>query len=64
MFEQKMELYMRLHHAINLRNGNENDVDKLDKDLKDIPDYLRLVRGEGINSTQMWQEVNKISSDM
>jgi hypothetical protein len=46
---------MRLHHAINL--PNENDVDKLDKDFKEIPDYLRLVRGEGINSTQMWQEV-------
>ena len=56
LFEQKMALHMRLHDAINFPSNNESDPDK-DKDFKDIPDYLRLVRGDGINATQMWQEV-------
>lgn len=45
---------MRLHQAINYHPANENDLDK--SEFKDVPDYLKFVRGDGINSTQMWQE--------
>lgn len=58
LFEQKMELHMRLHQAINF----PTDLDKSDKEFKDVPDYLRFVRGEGVNSTQMWQEVRYLQA--
>ncbi|KAJ8679291.1 hypothetical protein QAD02_015078, partial [Eretmocerus hayati] len=57
LFEHKMELHMKLYHAINAPTSNENSISKLDKNCKGIPDYLRLIRGEGISSTQIWKEI-------
>lgn len=60
--EQKIQVHRRLQYAISLASGNESDLEKLDKELRDLPDNLRLLRGDGINQTQIWQEVIKILS--
>ena len=58
LLEEKMGLQMRLLHTTNVYSGNEIDGDKIDRGDKEVPDYTRLVRSEGIDSIQLWQEVS------
>lgn len=58
LLEEKMGLQMKLLHTTNVYSGNEIDGDKIDRGDKEFPDYTRLVRNEGIDSIQLWQEVS------
>ena len=58
LLEEKMGLQMRLLHTANIYSGNEIIGDKIDRSNKEVPDYTRLVRNEGIDSIQLWQEVS------
>lgn len=58
LFEEKINLQMRLLHAANIWSGNENDNERIEKLEKEVPDYTRLVHNEGTDTTQLWQEVN------
>ncbi|XP_012532331.1 A-kinase anchor protein 13 isoform X2 [Monomorium pharaonis] len=57
LFEEKMNLQMRLLQAANNYSGNESDNEKFEKHEKEGADYTRLVHNEGIDTTQLWQEV-------
>lgn len=58
LFEEKINLQVRLLQAANIWNGNENDNEKIEKAEKEGADYTRLVHNEGTDTTQLWQEVN------
>ncbi|XP_014473860.1 PREDICTED: rho guanine nucleotide exchange factor 18 isoform X3 [Dinoponera quadriceps] len=57
LFEEKMNLQMRLSHAAKIWSANEGDNERADKLWKEGPDYARLVHNEGTDTTQVWQEV-------
>ncbi|XP_025156350.1 A-kinase anchor protein 13 isoform X3 [Harpegnathos saltator] len=60
LFEEKINLQMRLLHAANIWGANESDnerIEKLEKLEKEVPDYTRLAHNEGSDTTQLWQEV-------
>ncbi|XP_011707775.1 PREDICTED: rho guanine nucleotide exchange factor 18-like isoform X3 [Wasmannia auropunctata] len=57
LFEEKINLQMRLLQAANIWSGNENDNEKIEKHEKEGADYTRLVHNEGIDTTHLWQEV-------
>jgi len=60
LFEEKINLQMRLLQAANIWSGNESDNERIEKHEKEGADYTRLVHNEGIDTTQLWQEVNII----
>jgi len=60
LFEEKMNLQMRLLQAANVWSGNESDNEKIEKPEKEGADYTRLVHNEGTDTTQLWQEVSII----
>ncbi|XP_011640478.1 rho guanine nucleotide exchange factor 18 isoform X2 [Pogonomyrmex barbatus] len=57
LFEEKINLQMRLLQAANIYSGNESDNERIEKHEKEGADYTRLVHNEGIDTTQLWQEV-------
>ncbi|XP_011057016.1 PREDICTED: rho guanine nucleotide exchange factor 18 isoform X2 [Acromyrmex echinatior] len=57
LFEEKMNLQMRLLQAANVWSGNESDNERIEKPEKEGADYTRLVHNEGTDTTQLWQEV-------
>ncbi|XP_033224270.1 rho guanine nucleotide exchange factor 2 isoform X2 [Belonocnema kinseyi] len=57
LLKEKMELQMKLLHTTNVYSGNEIEGDKIERGDNEVPDYTRLVRNEGIDSIQLWQEV-------
>lgn len=57
LFEEKINLQMRLLQAANIWNGNESDNERLEKIEKEGADYTRLVHNEGVDTTHIWQEV-------
>ncbi|KAK2586105.1 hypothetical protein KPH14_008385 [Odynerus spinipes] len=57
LFEEKINLQMRLLRASNIWSENESDNEKTDKVEKEIRDYTRLVQMEATDTTQLWQEV-------
>lgn len=58
LFEEKINLQMRLLQAANIWNGNESDNERIEKLEKEVADYTRLVHNERTDTTQLWQEVN------
>lgn len=58
LFEEKINLQMRLLQAANIWSGNESDNERIEKHEREGADYTRLVHNEGIDTTQLWQEVN------
>ncbi|XP_063993193.1 rho guanine nucleotide exchange factor 28 isoform X2 [Diachasmimorpha longicaudata] len=59
LLEEKLALQMRLLYAASVCNENDDNEsrgDKVERSEKDI-DYTRLVRNEGTDSAQLWQEV-------
>lgn len=58
LFEEKINLQMRLLHAANILSENENGNEKDEKVDKEVPDYGRLMHSEGTDTTRLWQEVN------
>lgn len=60
--EQKMGLQMRLLHVSSLSCVSESDIAAADAILeREVPDYTRLVRSDGIDPMQMWNEVRVMS---
>ncbi|XP_070522801.1 rho guanine nucleotide exchange factor 28 isoform X2 [Cardiocondyla obscurior] len=57
LFEEKINLQMRLLQAANIWSGNESDNERIEKHEKEGTDYTRLVHNEGNDTTQLWQEV-------
>ncbi|XP_046825776.1 rho guanine nucleotide exchange factor 28 isoform X2 [Vespa crabro] len=57
LFEEKINLQVRLLRASNIWNENDSDYEKTDKVEKEIRDYTRLVQMEATDTTQLWQEV-------
>nr|XP_050855481.1 rho guanine nucleotide exchange factor 28 isoform X4 [Vespula vulgaris] len=57
LFEEKINLQVRLLRASNIWNENDSDHEKTDKVEKEIRDYTRLVQMEATDTTQLWQEV-------
>lgn len=60
LFEEKINLQVRLLQAANVWSGNESDNERIEKHEKESTDYTRLVHNEGTDTTQLWQEVNII----
>lgn len=58
LFEEKINLQMQLLHAANILSGNESDNERIEKFDKEGTDYSRLVHNEGMDTIQLWQEVN------
>lgn len=58
LFEEKINLQMRLLQAANIWSGNESDNERIEKLEKEVADYTRLVHNERTDTTQLWQEVN------
>lgn len=58
LFEEKINLQMQLLHAANMLSGNESDNERIEKFDKEGTDYSRLVHSEGMDTIQLWQEVN------
>lgn len=58
LFEDKINLQMRLLQAANIWSGNESDNERIEKLEKEGADYTRLVHNERTDTTQLWQEVN------
>ncbi|XP_070169964.1 rho guanine nucleotide exchange factor 28 isoform X8 [Polyergus mexicanus] len=57
LFEEKINLQMRLLQAANIWSGNESDNERIEKLEKEVADYTRLVHNERTDTTQLWQEV-------
>ncbi|XP_011256227.1 rho guanine nucleotide exchange factor 28 isoform X5 [Camponotus floridanus] len=57
LFEDKINLQMRLLQAANIWSGNESDNERIEKLEKEGADYTRLVHNERTDTTQLWQEV-------
>ncbi|XP_043282819.1 rho guanine nucleotide exchange factor 28 isoform X3 [Venturia canescens] len=57
LLEEKISLQMRLLSAANVWNENDSESDRIERFEREVPDYTRLVRNEGTDSTQLWQEV-------
>ena len=58
LLEEKISLQMRLLSAANVWNENDSESDRIERFERQVPDYTRLVRNEGTDSTQLWQEVS------
>ncbi|GAB1861998.1 A-kinase anchor protein 13 [Camponotus japonicus] len=57
LFEDKINLQMRLLQAANIWSGNESDNERIEKLEKEGADYTRLVHNERTDTTQLWHEV-------
>ncbi|XP_072750985.1 uncharacterized protein Cyst isoform X4 [Anoplolepis gracilipes] len=57
LFEEKINLQMRLLQAANIWSGNDSDYERIEKLEKEGADYTRLVHNERTDTTQLWQEV-------
>ncbi|XP_024940076.1 rho guanine nucleotide exchange factor 2 [Cephus cinctus] len=57
LLEERMGLQLRLLYTASFWSGNESESEKAEKADKALPNYTRLVRNEGIDSAQLWQEV-------
>lgn len=60
LFEEKMNLQIRLLHEANIWSDSER-VYKLEKE---VPDYTRLAHNEGTDTAQLWQEVNLVCATL
>ncbi|XP_057319885.1 rho guanine nucleotide exchange factor 28 isoform X2 [Microplitis mediator] len=56
LLEEKMALQMRLVYEASEGNENDNEAEKTERN-ENTPDYTRLCRGDGSDSSQVWQEV-------
>ncbi|XP_053596914.1 rho guanine nucleotide exchange factor 18 isoform X3 [Microplitis demolitor] len=56
LLEEKMALQMRLVYEASEGNENDNETEKSERN-ENTPDYTRLCRGDGSDSSQVWQEV-------
>lgn len=57
LLEEKIALQMRLLYAASVWSENDCESEKIERTEKELPDYTRLVRSEGTDSSHLWQEV-------